>query len=32
MLFTNDIIVVDETRSEVNAKLEIWQDTLEYKG
>ena len=30
--FTDDIIVVDETRSEVNAKLEIWQDTLEYKG
>ena len=32
MFFTDDIIVVDETRSEVNAKLEIWQDTLEYKG
>ena len=32
MLFANDIVLVDETRSGVNAKLEIWWDTPESKG
>ena len=31
ILFANDITLVDETRSWVNVKLEIWQDTLEFK-
>lgn len=29
MLFTNDIILEDETRYEVEGKLEIWQAALE---
>ena len=32
MLFANDIILVDETISGVNAKLEIWWDAPESKG
>ena len=31
-LFADDIVLANETRSEVNAKLEIWQDALEVKG
>lgn len=31
-LFVDDIVLADETRSEVNAKLEIWQGALEFKG
>ena len=30
--FANDIVLVDEIRSGVNAKLEIWRDTIESKG
>ena len=29
MLFANDIVLVDETRAGVNAKLELWRQTLE---
>ena len=29
MLFVDDIILVDETRARVNAKLELWRQTLE---
>ena len=32
MLFTNDIVLIDESREEVNTKLERWRDTLEAKG
>ena len=32
MLFAEDIVLVDETREGVNAKLELWQKTLEIKG
>ena len=31
-LFADDIVLANETRSEVNAKLEVWQDALEVKG
>ena len=29
MLFADDIILVNETRARVNAKLELWRQTLE---
>ena len=29
MLFTNDIVLVDEMRAGVDAKLELWSQTLE---
>ncbi|XP_060172285.1 uncharacterized protein LOC132603305 isoform X1 [Lycium barbarum] len=32
MLFADDIVLIDETRSGVNAKLEVWRQTLESKG
>ena len=32
MFFTNDIVLIDETRDGVNRKLEKWRDTLEPKG
>ena len=32
MLFADDIVLVDETREGVNAKLELWRKTLETKG
>ena len=32
MLFADDIVLIDETRSGVNAKLEDWRHTLESKG
>ena len=32
MLFTDDIVLVDETRAGVNAKLELWRQTLESRG
>ena len=32
MFSVDDIVLVDETRSRVNAKLETWRDTLESKG
>ena len=31
-LFADDIVLADETRSEVSAELEIWQGTPEFKG
>ena len=31
-LFADDLVLADETRSEVSAKLEIWQGTPEFKG
>ena len=32
MLFADDIVLVDETRAGVNAKLELWRKTLESWG
>src|SRR4029450_2942072 len=32
MLFADDIVLVDETREGVNAKLEVWSEALELKG
>ena len=32
MLFTDDRVLIDETRKGVNTKLERWRDTLEAKG
>jgi hypothetical protein len=32
MLFANNIVLIDETKTGVNAKLELWQQTLESKG
>ena len=32
MLFVDNIVLVDETRSELYAKLEIWRDILESKS
>ena len=32
MLFTNDIVLIDETREGVNSKLERWRHTLESRG
>jgi hypothetical protein len=32
MLFTDDMILVDESRTEVDQKLELWSRTLEAKG
>jgi len=29
MLFTDDIILVDKTRAGVNAKLELWRQTVD---
>jgi len=29
MLFADDIVLVDETRARVNAKLKLWRQTLE---
>ena len=29
MLFVNDIVLIDETKEEVNKKLELWRQTLE---
>ena len=32
MLFADDVVLVDESRTEVNQKLELWWKTLESKG
>jgi hypothetical protein len=32
MLFTDDVVLVDESREGVNRKLELWRQTLESKG
>ena len=32
MLFTDDIVLVDESRDSVSAKRERWQEVLESKG
>ncbi|XP_060178388.1 uncharacterized protein LOC132608378 [Lycium barbarum] len=32
MLFADDIVLIDESRSGVNARLEVWRQTLESKG
>ena len=32
MLFADDIVLVAETKVEVNAKLELWREALELKG
>ena len=32
MLFADDIVLIDETKSGVNAKLEVWREALESKG
>jgi hypothetical protein len=32
MLFTYDVVLVDESRAGVNRKLELWRQTLESKG
>jgi hypothetical protein len=32
MLFADDLLLVDESRTEVDKKLELWRRTLEAKG
>nr|XP_016498922.1 PREDICTED: uncharacterized protein LOC107817584 [Nicotiana tabacum] len=32
MLFADDIVLIDETHDGVNARLEVWRQTLESKG
>ena len=32
MLFADDIVLVDETRARVKAKLKLWRQTLESRG
>jgi hypothetical protein len=32
MLFADDVVLVDESQTEVNRKLELWRQTLESKG
>ena len=32
MLFADDIVLIDETRAGVSAKLKLWRNTLESKG
>jgi hypothetical protein len=32
MLFADDVVLVDENRTEVNRKLKLWRQTLESKG
>uniref|UniRef100_A0A0A9H3E9 Reverse transcriptase domain-containing protein n=1 Tax=Arundo donax TaxID=35708 RepID=A0A0A9H3E9_ARUDO len=32
MLFTDDVMLVDDSRTGVNIKLELWRQTLESKG
>ena len=32
MLFADEIVLLDETRAGVNAKLELWRQTLESQG
>nr|XP_016465244.1 PREDICTED: uncharacterized protein LOC107788098 [Nicotiana tabacum] len=32
LLFTDDILLIDETRCVVNSRLEVWRQTLESKG
>ncbi|XP_070045018.1 uncharacterized protein [Nicotiana tomentosiformis] len=32
MLFADDIVLIDEIRSRLNAKVEVWRQTLESKG
>jgi len=32
MLFTDDVVLIDETKDGVNTKLERWRDTLKAKG
>ena len=32
MLFADDIVLVDETKKVINAKLELWRETLETRG
>ena len=31
MLFADDIVLIDETKSGVNAKLEVWREALDIK-
>jgi hypothetical protein len=32
MLFADDVVLVDDSRTGVNSKLELWRETLESKG
>ena len=32
MLFADDVVLVDESRTGVNQKLKLWWETLESKG
>ena len=32
MLFAYDIVLIDETKYEVNIKLKVWREALESKG
>ena len=32
MLFADDIVLIDETKSGVNAKLDVWREVQESKG
>jgi hypothetical protein len=30
--FADDVVLVDQSQEGVNRKLELWQETLKYKG
>jgi hypothetical protein len=32
MVFADDVVLVDESQAGVNKKLELWLETLEFKG
>ena len=32
MFFTDDIVLIEESREDVNCKLEMWREALESKG
>jgi hypothetical protein len=32
MLFADDVVLIEESKIEVNQKLELWSQTLESKG
>jgi hypothetical protein len=32
LMFADDVVLVDESRARVNRNLELWQETLQYKG
>jgi hypothetical protein len=32
MFFADDLVLIDESRIEIDQKLELWRETLESKG